>query len=378
MTPRRLTALFVAGLGIIVFAVWLSSKRHLERATAAGELVLPGLEQALNSITEVRLMKGDDTHTTLKKGATDWTVDERGYPADAGKVRKLLLDLASLNVVEEKTRTPANYPQLGVEDVNSPKATGTKIDAMAPGKTYSLIVGKSSSGKSGYVRVSGKEQSLLAAPALTVDADPKRWLDRTLLDVAQDRVKDFTIKPADGPVYSASRPSKDTQDFTVADIPKGRELSNPTAADPIAGSLGGLTLDDAQHAPSTPPDPKTVSHATFHTFDGLSVDLSGRKDGTRTLISVAATSTDKATEAQAQSLVARTQGWEYEIPAYKYDAIFRPLEDLLKKPPEPAKKAADSKKAGELKKGAESKKPVASKPKTPQAAPKTPQAATTQ
>jgi len=338
MTPRRLAALFVAGLAIIVFAIWLSSQRHLERSTAAGERVLPGLEQAVNSITEVHLVKGDETHTTLKKGATDWTVDERGYPADSGKVRQLLLNLASLNVVEEKTRTPANFPQLGVEDVSSPKATGTKVDAVSSGKTYSLIVGKSSSANSGYVRVSGSEQSLLAAPELTVDADPKRWLDHTLLDVGQDRVKEFTISPAGSPAYSASRPSKDKPDFTVADIPKGRELSNPTAADPIAGSLGGLTLDDAQRTPSTAPDQKTLSHAVFHTFDGLSVDLTGRKDGTRTLISIAATATDKATEAQAQALVDRTQGWEYEIPAYKYDGIFRPLEDLLQKPPE--KKAA--------------------------------------
>jgi hypothetical protein len=348
MTPRRLAALFVAGIAVIVLAVWLSSQRHLERATAAGELVLPGMEQALNSITEVRLTKGDDTHTTLKKGATDWVVDERGYPADSGKVRKLLLDMASLNVVEEKTRTPANFPQLGVEDVNSPKATGTRVDAKAGDKTYSLIVGKSSGASSGYVRVSNSMQSLLAAPSLTVDADPKRWLDHTLLDLAQDRVKDFTIKPASGPSYSASRPSKDKPDFTVADIPKGRELSNPTAADPIAGSLSGLTLDDAQHAPASMPDPKTLAHASFHTFDGLALDLTGRKDGTRTLISVSATSTDKSTEAQAQALAARTQGWEFEIPAYKYDAIFRPLEDLLQKPPEPAKKAA---------KATESKKP---------------------
>ena len=350
MTPRRLTVLFVAALAIIAFAIWLSSQRHLERATSAGSLVLPGLEQALNTITEVRLMKGDDTHTTLKRGATDWTVDERGYRADSGKVRKLLLDLASLDVVEEKTRTPANFPQLGVEDVNSPKATGTKVDATSAGKTYSLIVGKSSSAKSGYVRVNGTEQSLLAGPSLSVDADPKRWLDRALLDVPQDKVKDFTIKPADGPAYTAARPSKDKTDFTVSDIPKGRELSNPTAADPTAGALAGLTLDDAQHVPSTAADPKTLSHATFHTFDGLAVDVTGRKDGSRTLISVAATSSDKTSEAEAQALTARTQGWEFEVPAYKYDGLFRPLEDLLKKPePPPSKKAA-----------ADSKKPAAS------------------
>src|SRR5262245_49316604 len=110
MTPRRLVILFIAGFLVIVLSVWLSSKRHLERSTTAGDPVLPGLEKTLNTVTQVKLIKGDGTTTTLDKGATDWTVGERGYPADSGKVRKLLLDLGSLNVVEEKTRTPANYP----------------------------------------------------------------------------------------------------------------------------------------------------------------------------------------------------------------------------------------------------------------------------
>jgi len=39
--------------------------------------------------------QGRRTRTTLKKGATDWSVGEREYPADSGKVRKLLLDLAA-------------------------------------------------------------------------------------------------------------------------------------------------------------------------------------------------------------------------------------------------------------------------------------------
>ena len=355
MTPRRLVILFIAGFLVIALSVWLSSRRHLERVTSAGDRVLPGLEKNLNAITQVKLAKGDGTKTTLEKGATDWTVGERGYPADSGKVRKFLLDLASLDVVEEKTRTPANYPQLGVEDVSSPKATGTLVDTVTPGKTYSIIVGKSSGAKSGYVRVANVAQSLLAAPSLSVDSDPRRWLDHTFLDIPQEKVKEFTITPADGPAYSAARQAKDQTDFAVTGIPKGRELSNPTAADPTGGSLTSLTLDDVQHPPATV-DPKSVSHATFRTFDGLSLDVAGRKDGTRTLVSVAASSTDKATEAQAATLNAQTKGWEYEIPPYKYDTIFRPLEDLLKKLPDKkteekkpvAKKtAAESKKAGE-------------------------------
>jgi hypothetical protein len=341
MTPRRVLIMLAAGIVIIAFAIWLSSKRHLERATQSGDLVIPGLEAALNSVTEVRLTKGDETHTTLKKGNNDWTVGERDYPADSGKVRKLLLDLGALNVVEEKTHNPANYPQLGVEDTTSPKATGTRVALVTPTKVYEIIIGKPSSGKSGFVRLPTVQQALLAAPSITIDADPKRWLDNTLFDIKQERVKEIEEKPAEGPSYSASRQQKDQTDFTVSNIPKGRELSSPVAADSMAGALGGLMLDDVRKAGGAG-DAK-LSHAIFRTFDGLEVDVAGHKDGTHDLISFTAHSTAKETTEEAQKLTAQTQGWEYEVPSYKYDAIFTTLDSLLK--PVEEKKPADKKPA---------------------------------
>ncbi len=345
MTARRVIILLAASVLVIALAVWMSSKGRGERGPLAGDAVLAGLDKSsLNSVTEIRLSKGDGTRTTLKKGSADWSVAERDYPADSGKVRKLLLDLAALNVVEEKTRVAENYPALGVEDVDSPKAGGTRVDAVTPARTYSLIVGKSSGAKSGFVRVINSPQSLLAAPLITLDADPRRWLDSTLIDISQDRVKEVALKPAEGPGYTAGRTSKDQADFTVAGIPKGRELSSPAAADPIAGSLGALSLDDVQRAPVTPPT--GLSHAVFRTFDGLEIDVAGRKDGTRTLVTFSPRSTAKETEGEAKTLDARVKGWEFEIPSYKYDGMFRPLEDLLKKPPEPAPKGGKGGKPG--------------------------------
>ena len=344
MTPRRVLLLLGAGVLIIAFAIWLSSKRHLDRATLAGDLVLPGLENALNTVTEVRLTKGDQTHTTLKKGASDWIVAERDYPADSGKVRKFLLDLGALNVVEEKTHTPANYPQLGVEDTTSPQATGTRAAVVTPAKVYEIIIGKPSSAKSGYVRVATTQQALLAAPSVTVDGDPKRWLDHTLVDVKQERVKEIEEKPSEGPGYTASREKKEQTDFTVSNIPKGRELTSPVAADSIAGSLGGLTLDDVRKAGSA--GQAKVSHAIFRTFDGLELDVAGRKDDTHDLITITARSTAKETADEAQKLTAQLQGWEYEIPSYKYDVIFPSMDSLLK--PVETKKAdkADKTRSG--------------------------------
>ena len=337
MNARRVGVLLVAGLAIIGFAMWIASQRHLERATLTGDLVLADLERSVNAVTAIALRKGDGTHVTLKKEAAGWSVGEREWPADASKVRKLLLDLGALNIVEEKTRLAANFPQLGVEDVSSPQASGTRVEIVSPARTWALIVGKSSSAKSGYVRVAGAAQSLLAAPLLTVDADPKGWLDRSLIDLAPDRVRQVEEKPATGPSFNLTRDKKEQTDFSVSPRPVGRELSSAGVANPIASALSSLTLDDVARAGSSP-DPK-AAHALYRTFDGLEVEVAGRKGGTRSLASLRARSTAKETEAEAGKLNARLGGWEFEIPDYKYGAIFRPLDELLKKPAEPEKKA---------------------------------------
>ena len=331
MTPRRVALLLAFGLGLIVFAIWLSSRRHLEHATLAGDLVLPGLEEQVNTVSEVDLRRGDGTRTTLKKASAGWVVGERDWAADPGKARKLLLDLGALNVVEEKTRLAANYPQLGVEDVSTPKATGTQIDVVTPGRRYALIVGKTSSGKSGYVRVAGTAPSLLAAPLLTPDADPKTWLERALIDLPQTRIRQVDEKPAVAPSFSATRDKKEQPDFTVAPIPKGRQLTSASAADSIAASLGALTLEDV-HKAAAAADARPA-RAVFRTFDGLELEVTGRKDGSRALITLAARATAKDAEAEAHALDTRLTGWEFEIPDYKYGAIFRTLEELLQPPP---------------------------------------------
>lgn len=334
MSARRVMWLLAAGIALVAFAIWLSSRRHLERDLAAGQLVLPGLEQNVNAVSSVSVRRGDDTHSTLRKDPGGWQVGERDWPADVGKVRKLVLDLGALNIVEEKTRLPANYPQLGVEDVSSPKAGGTLIELTAPAHRWALIIGKSSGAKSGYVRVAGTAQSLLAAPQLSVDADPKVWLAHDLIDLSVQRVREIEEQPPQGPSFKAARDKAQTADFSVSPLPKGRTLSSPGAADGLAGALSTLTLDDVRKGAA--PGGVALAHAIFRTFDGLEVELSGRKDDTHPLVAISARSTAPAAAAEAQTLAARCSGWEFEIPDYKYAQIFMPLEELLAKPPAPA------------------------------------------
>jgi uncharacterized protein DUF4340 len=350
VTPRRVVVLLIAGVIVIAGALWLASQRHLERATLAGDAVFPGLQKSLNDVTEVRLVKGDGTRTTLKKGPTDWMVAERDYPADSGRVRKLLLDLGALKVIEEKTRNREYYPQLGVEDSDSPKSAGTLVQLVTPAKTLALIVGKSAGGKSGFVRVAHTEPSLLAQPPISVDADPRRWIDRSVADIAEQRVKEAVVEPAAGPAYTAKRDATQQADYKVTPIPKGRELSSSSAANEAGSAFAALQAEDVRRMPAAAAGAAKHEHAVFRTFNGLELDVTGLVEGEHHFIALRARSTGTESQAEADAINKRFQGWQIEIPAYKYQTMFRPLEELLKKI-EPAKpkmtKAAAAKKEDE-------------------------------
>jgi Domain of unknown function (DUF4340) len=343
MNARRVAWLLAAGLLVIAFAIWLSSLRHLERATLSGDLVLPGLEHAINNVTQVRIARADDTHATLVRAADgSWAVAERGWPAQVNKVRKLLLDLGALNVVEEKTRLAANYPALGVEELSTPQAHGTEVTVTSPAQTWALIVGKPSGGKSGYVRVKAAPQTLLAAPLLNVDAAPKSWLVTALLDLPAERVREIEEQPGTPGAYRASRQKTDDAHFNVAPLPKGRELSGAAAADSLGAALSGLNLEDVLKVDAAV---SAAAHAVFRTFDGLEVAVDGRKDGARALIRLSAHAASAAANEEAQKLQLRLSGWEFEIPDYKYAAIFTPVTDLLKPLPQPREKSPAALKA---------------------------------
>ncbi len=329
MTGRRVGMLLGAALVIVLLAIWVSSRKVEIADSAVGTPVLKALKAQLNEVTEVRVSKGDGSRATLRKEPNGWIVTEREYPADTSKVRKLLIDLSSLETVETKTSDPEKYSQLGVEDVSGPTATGTRIEAVTPEQVHAIIVGKTSGAKSGYVRAMNAKQSVLATPMITADADPKHWLDTTLLDIPEARIKEIEVDPQGSPKYKVAREKKEQTDFTVTPLPKGRELSSPSAANGYGSALVMLSLTDVKKADGAKPILQQP-HVTFRTFDGLELQITGWVDGERRLISVVPKSTATETAEEAQKIEARVKGWQFEIPNYKYDALFRPLEEMLK------------------------------------------------
>ncbi len=335
MNQRKLTILAVSAAVLLAAGIWLNASRTRQQTVQSGERVFPDLAGALAEVDEIRISRGDGSHTTLKRQSDGWTVVERNYPADARRVRDLAFALANLEVVERKTSDPANYPKLGVEAADTPTATSTLVEVAAGKKSWPLIVGKTAEGSAVYVRKPAEAGSALAQPTLTVDPDQKRWIDRLLTDIPAAQVHDISVKPARGPAYLLKRENPDA-DFVMSPVPRGRAPVTAMSLEGQAGALVSLNFDDVRPAPS--PAPAATDRATFRTFDGQVIEFAGRREGDKGFVSVSA-QRDPALAAPSEApkpgtqtverLAARTSGVEFEIPLYKYESLFKPQEDLL-------------------------------------------------
>jgi len=352
-------------------ALLLEKRSVPDTVVADGELLYPGLRGLLNDVSNIELTRPDkEEPVVLERTESGWIdVPKAGYPADAGKIRQLLLRLANAHIAEVKTANPDLYSRLGVAD--SGDGAGTVLVVGSPAD-ISLIVGdKSAAGGAGtYVRRAGEAQSYLVDVDLDVNRPGDDWLDRDLFDVDASAINRVVITLADGQVLELFRVG---ERLVMAGMPEGRELSNPGATQPIARALAGLRFDDVVPAGDfAGGDPEAV--VDFHLDDGRRITARAwQKDDARWLaFSVAmdpapetvasledesaAASDQKETEETGAGpasgsdagseggpavperadpeVVAREDaglaGWVFKVPVHRYEQMVRRQEDLLK------------------------------------------------
>jgi hypothetical protein len=372
MTSRRLLILVIAAIVAIGAGVWLAGREGSTGSSAGADALYPGLKEQLNSVSTVNMYKAADAHVVeLKKQGNDWTVSERdNYPADDAKVRKLLVAIADAKVYEQKTSNPEAYATLGVEDTKGKSATSLRIELLGAPKPVNLIVGKEGVGaRSSYVRRAGEPQSWLINATIDTSSTPEAWLRKDIIDVGADRMQSATVTTKDAKPYTAAKATRADANFSVDGLPKGKSLSAPTAANSVASALASLSLSDVRAASAfqaTPP----AAHATFKTFDGLIVDVDGWVQDNKHYVALrpsfdaaqaerfkvattpaeekkpeekkgeASTATKPAeppkptapnVQEDATKAATKLTGWVYEIPDYKYEALFKPVDQLLAK-----------------------------------------------
>ncbi|HEX6997587.1 MAG TPA: DUF4340 domain-containing protein [Gammaproteobacteria bacterium] len=275
MSARTLAILAVAGAVFLLLAVL--GERSSAPPARTSELLLPGLADVVNDLEEIKVVKaGNETVATLHPAEDGWTVAERdGYPADLGKLRQSLRALAEARIVEQKTATPELYERLGVEDVADAEASGVAVSFSGPGAELpTVIIGDAEGGEYRYVRRAGEATSWLIDRNPDFPRSTEQWLDRTILDVRGDRVQQVTITHPDGEVVRVYKDERGQTNFTVADVPEGRELQYAGVANVIGNALRELNLEDVERADDGDGDAPPIE-VEYRTFDGLVVRARG-------------------------------------------------------------------------------------------------------
>lgn len=317
----KFLAVVVLALAAVLFVL---EKRDKATTNFSGELLFPTLKDSINNLTTLTITGADDVVVHISNSDGRWIVDNVGYPASVGKIRDTMLALADAKILEEKTSDSERYAQLGVQGPGADESDSMLFEASSDDKNYAIIFGKTAQQSYRYVRKSGEQQSLLVDRNPDISAAHSDWLLPTIIDIDAERVESIKIEHADGEVLTVRKSSEDETDFSVENIPDGRELSYGTVANGIGGALDDLELEDVRTAEESSPSVVTQ----FSTFDGLTVVIEITDSDNGSWFSFAVQSVD-STEA-AESINVRVSGWQYRLSDSSANLLKRRWDDVLK------------------------------------------------
>ena len=342
-------------------------------AEHGGEAVFPGLLERVNSVARVRVTGKEGTFALVRDGDA-WVVEEKErYAADPNRVHRLLLGAAGMRRFEPKTGNPELYPKLWLEDPSGEDAKSVRfvLEDASGAELANWVLGDRRPSKSDaarteiYIRVADDPMAWLVEGSVPGGPTILDWLDRTVAGIDRGRLRAVEVAHADGTVITVDRSSPADTDFTLRDIPAGREADSRYRINDIGRFLEDLRFEDV--APSSElvfsgtPD-KRVEVVTF---DGLRIRMeTAMRDGeawARLRAEVdegliekpedaAGTSADEAgatprdasgsllpieeVRAEAERLNARWAGWAYELPSFKRDYLAKRMDELTRAPEE--------------------------------------------
>lgn len=266
----------VAATLLVAGAAWYVSHLRAPETDVGTPPLFPDL---LSKVNDVRRMEIDSraNHAVLIGDGATWKIENRdGYPARFEDVKRAILSLGELKIIEPKTRLPEMYTHIGVEDVAAEDSRSTQVTLKdASGATIaSLIIGKERAGSGGpikaarYVRKAGEEQSYLVEGELTLQADPLSWTDRALLSVPAARIREIVIeRPGRDPVRMSRQKAADV-DLSLDGVATGYKVRSTATVTSLASALEELRFDDVRAA-SNVAFPADAVVTTLKGFDGL-------------------------------------------------------------------------------------------------------------
>lgn len=359
----RLAITALVTIAVIAFA-WKVTEDKAPQTEVSRAPLFPALAARVNDVTRMTLTSAD-RETRLVRADDGWVVENLdGFPARFTDVKRTLLQVAALEIVEAKTARPESYARIGVADVDTEGADGTLIELAAAGETTiaALVAGNTRAAGTRtqrYVRRAGEAQSWLVEGELDAPADPIPWVDAEIADIDAERVRQVEVRPADGDPVVVSKSDPSENYFGLQGVPDGYEPKSRTTVSSLGAALINLRFNHVASA-NRVADLEPRTRIAIETFDGIRAEIDLFDTNERTLArfafthdperAVDAADDDAATDGsegdsaeadgaaedaapdpatEAAMLAARTGPWVYELPDYKMRMIDKRLQDLI-------------------------------------------------
>lgn len=354
MSPYTFAGWLVVALATLVAAIVVTLGQPGPASVGLeNEVAFPALRADPNAVRLVRIESGGTSFSLERRDDGEWVSPEKdGYPVDTEQVRKMIVGLSDMRLVEAKTIRADRFARLQVEDVGAEGAESRLLRLEGEGEEalVEVIVGKARSRFTGgveggtYVRRPGEQQAWLASGRVEVKVSVDDWLRNDIMHLPSDSIRRVEVTPPAGgtPESEAAenraivleRPEPDGE-VALEGLPEGRVVDSSQTSRLLSG-LSFLTLDDV--APRSRFElPEARRRGVFTTYDGveITVQLVALQDSDWALFSARflepeGQSEDEAAAArrQAEEIAARVEGWLYKLPSHVVERLSVPFDSL--------------------------------------------------
>lgn len=386
----------LAILGFVTIAISLviplSQTQKPTSILQSGTALFPKLLSQLNQVEAVEIVHKKQ-QINLVKGIDYWGIKERnGYPIVADKLRKTLLGIAEITILEPKTKKTERYAHLDLQEVYAENANSTQIKLIGANTSIlaDILIGKTKSSRNAtakaalYVRKPGDPQSWLVAGQVPLHNEIKDWLKTTLLELDDKRIHKVSLDFPGVESFGIHKPKLEDTDYQLNTLLATESIDSQYTVNQIASTWSRLSFDDVHAKSDITTAAKPDFSATMETFDGLRIVMHAFKYNNKTLASLAAefaapsvtnpeiknatvqsdkpaetsplaidtpvvkpASTKEKTsvnvEQEAKKLSTSWNNWFFDITTSQLDAIRKHRSELLEKPKEHDKLPDDSK-----------------------------------
>lgn len=346
MKPKYFNWLALGAIvSLIVAGAVHASYNRWSPEELSGRKLLPTLSEQADEIGQITLQQGDKV-ITLNRSQEEkgWAIAERqAYPADAAKVRNLVLSLTRAELVEPKTRVESRYGLLELEDPKGKDAKSrlVRLSDHENRTIAEIVVGKRrfaafGSGKSAnYLRLQGDPQTWLASLEINASMDVQDWVDPVFFRIDDKQIKSLTLFEAGKQVAKLVPDAKKEGEFTFTEVPEGKKVKQDVRVSELITGLRTLELSEVRKA--TAADAKPDMTAEIEMKDGARYQIGLKREDGKPWIMVNVLAAGKDKEA-AEAIAKGTKGWAYQIADWRSKQTFKPLADLYDEAPklEPA------------------------------------------